>query len=171
MTDSALLTVQRTKAKRLSHPKSIQLAIFRRDQWLCYWCKRPVIFAPAMKFLEVDLRAAGSTSSLAYYHAHWTRRMAPLLDTLGAVLDHLEAFSVGGLCDVENLVTACTKCNARKSAAKLTDWEKANVRRPIRGKYGEPENWDGLSSTFVLLAERYPKHLSSSERQWFKALQ
>jgi hypothetical protein len=55
--------------------------IFRRDGWLCVWCKRPVIFAPAMKYLLRELRSSGVDGELAYHHAHWTRANAPLLET------------------------------------------------------------------------------------------
>src|SRR4051794_12731161 len=96
--------------KREPLTKAQQVSIFRRDQWLCCWYKRPVIFPPVMKFLELELRAAGQVQPLAYYHAHWTRDGSPLLDELGAVIDHVEDFSAGGPCSIENLWTACTKC-------------------------------------------------------------
>jgi 5-methylcytosine-specific restriction endonuclease McrA len=147
------------------------VSIFRRDGWLCRWCAKPVIFAPAMKFLELEVRASGATEPLAFYHAHWTRATAPLLDELGVVLDHVNAFSTGGECAEENLVTACAKCNGRKSAAPLEDWNKRVIRKPIKGKYGEPETWDGLSSVFVMLAKRYPEKLTGGERQWLKAFE
>jgi hypothetical protein len=75
----------------------ILAGIFRRDGWLCRWCGKPVIFGPAMKSLEREIRKAGMATPLAYYHARWTRDGAPLLDHLGAVLDHVEAFSTGGM--------------------------------------------------------------------------
>ena len=37
-------------ATRRPLPKPLQVAVFRRDGWLCCWCKRPVIFAPVMNF-------------------------------------------------------------------------------------------------------------------------
>src|SRR5437879_3497407 len=113
---------QPKQIRRAALSKPVQLSIFQRDGWLCRWCNKPVIFAPAMKFLELELRDSGLTAPLAYYHAHWTRATAPLLDELGAVLDHVTAFSVGGECAIENLVTACAKCNGRKSTAPLANW-------------------------------------------------
>ena len=91
-----------------------------------------MIFAPLMRLLEMEVRNAGHNGPLAYYHAHWTRDGAPLLDELGGVLDHVEAFSVGGPCDPENLVTSCAKCNGRKSSAPLNVWNERPKRRPIR---------------------------------------
>jgi hypothetical protein len=42
-----------------------------------------------------------------YHHAHWTRANAPLLDELGAAIDHIEAHSTGGLDSEQNLAAAC----------------------------------------------------------------
>jgi 5-methylcytosine-specific restriction endonuclease McrA len=150
--------------------KELQVRIFRRDKWVCRWCDRPVIFAPVMRLIERDVRAAGKGEPLSYYHAHWTRDGAPLLDELGAVIDHVEAHSTGGSSEEENLATACCKCNVRKSAARLEEWGKRPQRKSIKGKYGEPQYWDGLSALFVVLARRDPNGLTTSERGWLKAL-
>ncbi len=159
-------------AKRTRQPlsKPLQLAIFRRDGWLCCWCKKPVIFGPVMKVLELEVRNANHAGPLAYYHAHWTRDGSPLLDELGAVIDHVDAFSTGGPCSEENLCTACAKCNGRKSSAPLDKWNQREKRSPIKGKYGEPQHWDGLASVFVMLAERNPAKLTAGERDWLKAM-
>jgi hypothetical protein len=156
--------------KRKSLSKSFQLAIFKRDGWLCCWCKKPVIFAPVMKYLALEVRSAGHSGPLAYYHAHWTRDGSPLLDELGAVIDHVEAFSTKGPCTKENLCTACEKCNVRKSSAPLDKWNRREKRSPVKGKYGEPQHWDGLSLLFITLAKRNPSALTAGEREWLKAL-
>ena len=156
--------------KRVARSKAHQLQMFRRDLWLCHWCRKPVIFGPVMKVIEIELRKAGHAAPLAYYHVHWTRATAPLLDELGVVLDHKEAFSTGGASDNENLVTSCAKCNGRKSSSPLIKWKVRPQPHPIKGKYGEPANWDGLSSLFVLLAERNLESLTKDELAWLKAL-
>lgn len=160
-----------TLRSRRPIPKELQVAVFRRDGWLCCWCKRPVIFAPVMKLLKRETERAGNGDRLAYYHAHWTRDGAPLLDLLGAVIDHIEAFSAGGTDHIDNLATACNKCNGRKSAAPLDRWGERPIEKPVKGKYGEPQRWDGLSSLFVILAGREPTALTASERGWLRALQ
>jgi hypothetical protein len=161
---------KRPMEKRQSLAKQEQIQIFRRDGWLCCWCKKPVIFAPALRLLDREVRKSGFIGPLAYYHAHGTRGGAPLLDELWAVLDHAEAFSTGGSNDPENLLTACNKCNGRKSNARLAIWKERPQRKPIKGKYGEPQHWDGLSTVFVVLARRDPVELSASEKAWLKAL-
>lgn len=123
-----------------------------------------------MRLLEREVRRAGNGDRLAYHHAHWTRANAPLLDLLGAVIDHREAFSAGGSDLRENLATACNKCNGRKSAATLDQWGARPMDRPIKGKYGEPQEWDGLSSLFVTLAKRDRAALTAGERDWLRAL-
>lgn len=123
-----------------------QVAVFRRDGWLCRWCRKPVIFAPVMKFIERELKESGYTGNIAYFHSHWTRKDAPLLDELGAVIDHVEAFATGGSSEIENLITACNKCNAQKSSAASNKWDKRRPRKFVKGRYGEPVYWDGLSS-------------------------
>jgi 5-methylcytosine-specific restriction endonuclease McrA len=159
-----------SKRQRVPLSKTRQVAIFRRDGWLCCWCKKPVIFGPVMKYLDRELKVCGHTGQVAYYHAHWTRNSSPLLDELGAVIDHMEAFSTGGVCSEENLCTACAKCNGRKSSAPLDKWSKREKRSPIKGKYGEPQHWDGLSSIFVVLAQRCRTELTPAEREWLAAL-
>jgi 5-methylcytosine-specific restriction endonuclease McrA len=158
------------KRQREKLRKELQVSIFRRDGWLCRWCKRPVIFNPVMKYLEIEVRRAGHAEPLAYYHKNWTRGGAPLLDELGAVVDHVEAFASGGQCNEQNLVTACCKCNGRKSSARLDEWNQREKRKPIKGKYGEPQHWDGLSTVFIVLAESSPSHLTKDEKEWLRAL-
>lgn len=123
-----------------------------------------------MKLLAEELTTSGHSEPLAYYHLHWTRDGAPLLDELGASIDHVEALSTGGACSEENLHTACWKCNVRKSNAALEKWNQRTKHKAIKGRYGEPKYWDGFASLFVLLAERSPRQLSDAEREWLRAL-
>jgi 5-methylcytosine-specific restriction endonuclease McrA len=155
---------------RVPLTKALQVAIYDRDGWLCRWCGKPVIFPPVMKYIEIEMRKAGYCGDLAYYHPNWTRAAAPLLDELGAVLDHVEAFAAGGPCAEENLVTSCDKCNARKSSAPLEKWNQRAIRKPIKGKYGEPQHWDGLSGLFTILADRNSEALTTTDRARLKAL-
>src|SRR5579864_3454489 len=89
-------------------------------------------------------RSSGITEPLAYHDAHWTRRNAPLLDHIGAVIDHVEAYSRGGKDLADNFATACNKCNANKSNASQAEFSLKSPRHAVKGKYGEPQNWDGL---------------------------
>jgi hypothetical protein len=123
-----------------------------------------------MKYLERELKEAGIDKRVAYHHARWTREGAPLLDELGAVIDHIKARSKDGSNDPSNLATACNKCNALKSASDQERFRAHPTSKPIKGKYGEPQNWDGLSNLFVMLANRNLAILTETERNWLKAL-
>src|ERR1700722_8459848 len=135
-------------ATRRAMPKELQVFIFRRDRWLCRWCGRPVIFAPALRFIERWTRQCGFDAPLAYHHERWRRDKAPLLDHMGAVIDHIEAHRRGGLAQVENLATACNKCNTRKNDALVEEFQSKSPLHRVRGEYGEPEHWDGFSTVF-----------------------
>jgi hypothetical protein len=64
--------------------------------------------------LDREVRKSGILRPLSYYHSHWTRDGAALLDELGA--DHVEAFSTGGFerdlqsCDFVFSVQSSEKC-------------------------------------------------------------
>jgi 5-methylcytosine-specific restriction endonuclease McrA len=163
------MTVE-TKRKRTSLSKGLQVRVFRRDGWLCRWCGRPVIFAPAMRLVQQWVKDQGCSSPLAYHDPRWRRDQAPLLDHLGAVIDHIEAFIRGGLHDEPNFVTSCNKCNMRKNSTEATAFETRSPMLPVKGKYGEPKHWDGMTTLFVLLASQTLADLSPSELAWLKAL-
>jgi 5-methylcytosine-specific restriction endonuclease McrA len=170
MKPDIVAVIDKPKRNRKTLSKAIQLAIYQRDGWLCYWCKKPVVFAPAMRLLETEVQKALPAAKLAYYHSNWSRAGSPLLDELGATIDHVEAFSTGGACQEENLRTACWKCNVRKSSAKVEQWEQRPKHNPVKGKYGEPQDWDGFASVFVMLAERHPTLLTTGERDWLRVM-
>lgn len=157
------------RRRRSALTYDLQVRVFRRDRWLCRWCHRPVVFAPALKLLELLARDRGHQGPLAYHDLRWRRDRAPLLDHLGAVVDHVEAFARGGADDESNFVTSCNKCNARKSSDGVEEFRRAAPARPVKGKYGEPTDWDGLSTLFVLLGTDR-KGLTASERGWLLAL-
>jgi hypothetical protein len=72
--------------------------------------------------------------------------------------------------DDPNFVTSCYKCNMRKSAGSAEKFSSRLPLVPIKGKYGEPVHWDGLSALFILLAERSLQAAIWSEREWLIAL-
>jgi hypothetical protein len=44
------------------------------------------------------------------------------------------------------------------------------MRKPVKGKYGEPQHWDGLSGVLVILAQHDPVGLTASDRGWLRVL-
>jgi hypothetical protein len=88
---------------------------------------------------------------------------------MGAVIDHVEAFAKGGVHGEGNFVVSCNKCNTRKNDQKAADYERRNPPKPVRGKYGEPQHWDGLASLFLVLAAQGAE-LGPSESRWERAI-
>jgi 5-methylcytosine-specific restriction endonuclease McrA len=120
------------RRKRIAMSKTVQLSVFRRDTWLCHLCGLPVVLAPAMRLLDLFIRDRGHAGPLAYHHSNWSRRHSPLLDHLGAAVDHVVAFSKDGAHGEENFTTSCNKCNTRKNAATVplcTQLETLSERR------------------------------------------
>lgn len=152
-------------------PFDIQVQVFFKDRWLCYICRRPLIFPPALKQLADLVGRDAPSRALAYYNTNWRRDSAPLLDELGASVDHVEAFAKGGAHAIENFRAICSRCNARKNTADLDAYLAANKPWRVRGKHGEPEVWDGLSSVFVGLARQRLSVLTPTERRWLAALE
>jgi len=156
-----------SKPPRARLSREFQVSLFRRDHWLCHLCKRPVVFAPAMKYLQRELTQAGY-SDPSYWRDAYSREFAPLLDELAAAIDHVNPHASGGPSNAANLKTACYKCNSRKNDSDYAEWVRQNPIRKNRGK--EPLTWDGLSSLFMFYANRDPRILTQAEKEWLKAL-
>jgi hypothetical protein len=120
-------------------------------------------------YLQEFAKSNGCQSPLAYFHKNWSRAGAPLLDHMGAVIDHVEAFAKGGAHHEANFVVACNKCNARKNDTNAADYSRKNPSKRVRGKHGEPQHWDGLASLFLVLAARGAV-LTPSESLWEQSL-
>jgi 5-methylcytosine-specific restriction endonuclease McrA len=149
-------------------PLGLQLKVFDRDGWICRWCHRPVVFSPTFRLVEEFVKRSGWSRPVAYFHPNWSRAHAPLLDHLGAVIDHVEAYASGGRHEEENFVTSCNKCNARKNSRRAADFQKQSPGRPVKGRYGEPKHWDGLVGLFAVLAGTIS--LNSGEAAWLTAI-
>jgi hypothetical protein len=124
-----------------------------------------------MKYLADFVRTEGLAFPTAFYDFRYRRDQAPILDHLACVIDHVEAFSKGGVHEGGNFAVACNKCNMMKSAKAKEDYLAANPRRRVKGRYGEPKNWDGMASVFVVLARRAPERLTANERAWLQAIE
>jgi hypothetical protein len=157
-------TGRRNMLKKPRMTMELKLRVFKRDHWRCRHCGRPVVFHPTLRLLQVFVEEYGF-ENVGYYHQTWANAYAPLLDHLGAVVDHTHPQSKGGLNTIGNLITSCNKCNVTRGAGKILP-----VPKLVKGKYGDPITWDGLSSLFIVLANRDPVHVKKQERKWLHAM-
>ncbi len=152
-------------------PITLQVEVYFRDKWLCHVCRLPLVFPFALKQLAELAATDAPQRALAYYNANWRRDKAPLLDELGASIDHVVALARGGAHDIANFAAICARCNARKSSRSLDDFVRQRKPWRVKGKHGEPTTWDGLTSVFVALASTSERPLTAVEREWLRALQ
>ena len=151
-------------------PLSVQVAVYFRDRWLCHVCRRPVIFHLVMKYLAPIVQASFPEREIAYWNPQWRRDLAPLLDELASSIDHIVAYSQGGAHDESNFATICARCNARKSAKRHEDHIAESRPWRVKGKYGEPQHWDGMSLLFLSLVPDASQCLTEQDRRWHRAL-
>ena len=160
-----------SEAERTHVPRSVQIAVYFRDHWLCFYCHRPTVFPPAFRLLAESIASELPDVPIAIWDGLWRRDKAPLLDELGACIDHIHSLAAGGAHDVSNFATCCNRCNARKSARSVVDYLEENPPWKVKGKYGEPEDWDGLASLFVVLARKAQRPLTTTEKNWLRAIE
>lgn len=159
------------KPSRTPIPFDTQVSVLYEGNWLCHWCGRPVIFAPALKYLGRFVESKGVAGPLAYYDVRYRRDASPLLEELGLAIDHKEALAKGGKHARSNFVIACSACNAMKGDRSVEEFEKTHQRRTIKSKHGEPVYWDGLASYFIVVGREDPNALTPQEVKWLKALE
>jgi 5-methylcytosine-specific restriction endonuclease McrA len=152
-------------------PIPTKVEVFFRDGWLCSLCHRPTVFDRTLRLLGELVRTRRPDITTAYWDERWRRDRAPLADELAACVDHITAFSRDGLHEISNFATACAKCNARKSDREKADYLKVNPPWRVKGKFGEPKDWDGLSSLFVVLASDHRAVLGPTDRNWLAAIE
>src|SRR6266705_311045 len=138
-------------ARRQKIPHEMQVRVFFRDKWLCWLCRRPTVFAPALKYMKQFVEEKGYDRPTAYWSYAYRRDASPLLDELAAVVDHVQAHSEGGSSNEDNLSTACCRCNMRKSSEKEALFRARSPTRSMKSRYGAPAHWDGCVSMFMVL--------------------
>jgi hypothetical protein len=157
--------------RRKGIPRELQVRIFCRDKWLCRCCSRPVIFPASLKYLLRYARQQGYTGPLAWFSFAWRRDASPLLDELGAVVDHVKAFSADREHDPRTTSRQPAQgAMSERVSSSADEFRKKHPLRRIRGKYGEPLHWDGLSTLFVLFVRQDATGVTRAEMEWYEAL-
>lgn len=153
---------------RTQIPFDLQVKVFYRDNWLCHVCGRPTFFYPAIKYLELFVKAQEYPAPVCFFHGRYRSDVAPLLDFLAATIDHTVPFSKGGLHDADNFRTACNKCNMIKNDVALDVHYTKHPKRRIRRSHDEKCLWDGFASLFYILTEG--RELKGAEAKWRQAI-
>jgi hypothetical protein len=123
-----------------------------------------------MKLLALEVGNAGHAARLASYRLPGKRTgSSSWLDELAAAVNQFGAPSIGSAVSKENLCTSCSQCNSRKPSP-ADKWERPSSGKSSKGKCVDPQDWDGLASVFVMLADRNPARLTVDETEWLKAL-
>lgn len=129
----------------------------------CFWCKRPVVYAPAFSIgrdvLEITLAA------VRYYEDGVIRHI------LRATVDHVVPRSKGGTNHDDNLVPACLECNGKRNVAEFpgkrlcrqcgSRTELKGARRCSACRDANLANWKAACGNVFAQTEEPPCHPST----------
>lgn len=133
------------KSSRRKIPVREALAIFARDSFRCSYSGQRLVLPPALVLLSTIVPQEFPCKNyprcpLAETHiAFWALSPSP---------DHVDAFSGGGECVSENLVTSSSAVNMFKS-----NWSLTELGWPQPRSFPNPDGWDGLGQWFVDMLE------------------
>ncbi len=143
--------------KRDNIPQSKQIEVFSRDNFTCRYCGKRTVFNGTLRAISIMLPDDFP------YHPHWKwNNTHPAFWELTASCDHLIPVARGGTNNIDNLVTACYKCNSIK-----TNW----TLEELRWELYKPANtnWDGLVGIFLQIMEQNEIH-DKSLKCWYRLL-
>ncbi len=141
--------------ERLPLTKIEMARVYVRDGWRCRYCARKLVFHYVLELLRMV--SPGFKGLLKGHHMPFADT-EPAVERMYPNVDHVEP----RLHAPENLVTACTPCNTRKS-----DWLGWPPPGPITDN-----GWDGLWPSYcALIEQRRPDvPLRRVEREWVAVL-
>jgi hypothetical protein len=131
-----------------------QLSVWKSDGWHCRYCLAPVFFMRSVQLLDEMNPGHG------YYHGHG--KYGATLELFAcnwATVDHVAPVVRGGGNDTANLVTACNRCNIKKSAGP------DGCPKPISPEIRQL-NWDGFALLYIPLRAQ----LLKAEDRWVRAI-
>lgn len=145
------------QTNRKNIPISLQLKVFHRDHYTCRYCGKPTIFIGILRLMSLEFPDDFP------YHKNWKwKNTHPAYWELTTSCDHKIPVARGGDNNIENLVTACYKCNSMKTIWTLDElgWELKEI---------DNSEWDGLINNFIRLMEQ-KKIKDNSLRTYYNAL-
>ncbi len=137
-------------------PLQVQAVAFARDRYVCVYCGRRTVFLQVLNLL------ARAFPEELPRHPNWKRAETHRLYwDLTTTIDHVHPVSRGGSVDaVENLATACSRCQYQKG------------NRPVESLGWRPHRtsaeWDGLTELYRPLWEALGRP-AGVHRRWLAA--
>src|SRR6266511_4836631 len=99
-----------TPMDRKSVPILVQASVFAKDRYVCGYCIRQTICPPALRYISFYY------PDFVPFHPHWKWDLThPLYWEAVASCDHIVPVARGGSSEMDNLATACYKCNTIKA--------------------------------------------------------
>lgn len=147
-------------------PKSRQVAVFRRDHFVCGYCGRRAVFVPTLRLLSLIF------PDVLPYHPHGLMTECHLAFWRDiASCDHMVPVARSGSSQPDNLITACYLCNSIKQNWLLKElgWKTLDAIPP------NATDWDGLSGIYPALLKHakeaeYPDASKPYFTAWLSAL-
>lgn len=137
---------------------TLKLAVWRRDSFTCRYCGKATLFVPVLHVLSRLFPTHFPD------HPNWKMDVChPVYWTHSASCDHLIPAARGGPSKLDNLMTACYKCNSIKQ-----NW----LIEELRWTLLPPANstWDGLSGCYSALCEAAGVLKDGRFSRWLKLL-
>ncbi len=143
---------------RSNIPFPTQVAVFRRDGFVCRYCGKLTLFVPTLRLMS------RLYPQLLPFQKNWKRgECHPVFWTHSASCDHIVPLARNGSSAPDNLATACYMCNDMKSQWLLSE---------LRWNLADPsvEGWDGLSALYPSLFAASHSQQDAYFRNWLRAL-
>lgn len=137
-------------------PPSRQVAVFKRDHFVCRYCGRRAVFVPTLRLLSMTF------PDVLPYHPHGLMTAAHLSYWRDiASCDHLVPLARLGGSQADNLITACYLCNSVKQ-----NWLIEELRWELR-PIPNATDWDGLSVIYPDLLKRALAQCADASKPYF----
>ena len=124
----------------------IRMEVFRRDRFICGYCGSRTLFRPILHYLSsICASDLIDERGLFQYDTGSSREANAIYEIYRSCCDHKVPLAHGGCNHMENLITACSRCNNFKGPSDLggdqnqLDWTTHNQTA---------HQWDGLSGYF-----------------------
>ena len=140
-------------------PANVKVQTFVRDKFQCRYYGTRTVHLGALRLLSHLFPQAFP------FHPNWRREVThPAYWEISSSCDHLIPVARGGDNRLENLVTACYRCNAQKGDWLLEEWN-------MSLRDASTSTWDGLIHPFIQVMTHYSVQEKGLRRYYREAQQ